>query len=77
MARLDELRGPSNRAQYLRRLLQGPPPQSDPTHGEAVQILYGLAQDGKVGAAVALERALRAGGDREGEDELDRLLRRN
>ena len=59
MARLDEMRGPTNRAEYLRRLLQGPPPEGGPTHDEAVHILYGLAKDGKVGAAVALERALR------------------
>jgi hypothetical protein len=59
MGRLDEMRGPTSRAGYLRRLLQGPPPEGDPTHNEAVHILYGLAKDGKVGAAVALERALR------------------
>jgi hypothetical protein len=76
MARLDELRGPTSRAEYLRRLLHGPPSESDPTHSEAMQILYGLAKDGRVGAAVALERALRADGDQHRPDgELARLLR--
>jgi hypothetical protein len=76
MARLDEMRGPTSRAEYLRRLLQGPPPEGDPTHHESLQILYGLAKDGRVGAAVALERALRDGHDgSEPEDELARLLR--
>jgi hypothetical protein len=27
MARLDEMRGPTSRAEYLRRLLEGPPPE--------------------------------------------------
>ena len=66
MARLDEMRGPTNRAEYLRRLLQRPPPEGEPTHYESLQILYRLANDGWVGAAVALERALR--GDEPSED---------
>jgi hypothetical protein len=76
MARLDELRGPTSRAEYLRRLLQSPPPEGDPTHDEAIRILYGLAKDGRVGAAVGLERALRTDdGASEPEGELARLLR--
>jgi hypothetical protein len=75
VARLDEIRGPTNRAEYLRRLLQGPPPQGEPTHIEAISILYGLAKDGRVGAAVALERALRAEQGSEPDGELARLLR--
>jgi hypothetical protein len=75
MAGLDEMRGPTSRAAYLRRLLQGPPPEGDPTHNEALQILYGLAKDGRVRAAVALERALRDSTDAEPEGELARLLR--
>jgi hypothetical protein len=74
VARLDELRGPTSRAEYLRRLLQGPPPEGGPTHQESIQILYGLAKDGRVGAAVALERALRASSE-EPDGELARLLR--
>jgi hypothetical protein len=75
MARLDEMRGPTSRAEYLRRLLQGPPPEGDPTHHESLEILYGLAKDGKVGSAVALERSLRDGDGSESEGELARLLR--
>jgi hypothetical protein len=40
-----------------------------------VPILYGLANDGNTGAAVALERALRDGMDAEPVGELGRLLR--
>jgi hypothetical protein len=78
LARLDELR-PSGtaRAVFLRQLLQGPSAVKEaPSHAEAVAILARLARDGKVAAAVALERALRddagAGGP---EGELERLLR--
>jgi hypothetical protein len=59
MARLDEFRGRMTRAAYLRRLLQGSPPEDDPSHLDSVRILYVLAKEGKVGAAVGLERALR------------------
>lgn len=75
MARLDEMRGSTTRAAYLRRLLQGPPPEGEPTHDEAIRILYGLAKDGRVGAAVALERALRDDETSEPEGELAKLLR--
>jgi hypothetical protein len=75
VAHLDEMRGAMNRAAYMRRLLQGPPPEGDPTHTEALQLLYGLAKDGRVGAAVALERALRSDGDQHADGELARLLR--
>jgi hypothetical protein len=75
MARLDEMRGSASRAAYLRRLLQEPPPQGEPTHDEAIRILYGLAKDGRVGAAVGLERALRAEGTDQPEGALARLLR--
>jgi hypothetical protein len=78
LARLDELR-PSGtvRAVFLRQLLQGASGVEEaPSHAEAVAILARLARDGKVAAAVALERALRdhagAGGP---EGELERLLR--
>jgi hypothetical protein len=74
MARLDEMRGPTSRAEYLRRLLEGPPPEGDPTHNEALQILYGLAKDGRVGAAVALERVLRDADPSEDGDWLDRIV---
>ena len=59
-ARLDELRGDEERAVYLRRLLHEPPKGDEiATHGEAMAILSRLARDGKVVAAVALEKALR------------------
>ena len=78
LARLDELR-PSGTARgvFLRQLLQEPSAvEEPPSHAEAVAILARLARDGKVAAAVALERALRDAADAEGpEGELERLLR--
>ena len=59
-ARLNELRGGEERAVYLRRLLHEPPKGTEvATHGEAMAVLTRLARDGKVVAAVALEKALR------------------
>ncbi len=50
-----------SRARALEALLDGSVAGSveDPTHDEALVLLAGLARAGKVGAAVALERALR------------------
>jgi hypothetical protein len=63
LARLDELRGDEERAVHLRRLLHEPPSGSEAaTHGEALTILTRLARDGKVAAAIALERATRKEG---------------
>jgi hypothetical protein len=60
VTRLDELRGDEERAVYLRRLLHEPPKGTEvATHGEAMAVLTRLARDGKVVAAVALEKALR------------------
>jgi hypothetical protein len=61
MARLDELRPPGvSRATFLRSLLQEPPSGSElATRTEALGILTRLARDGRVTAAIALERALR------------------
>jgi hypothetical protein len=62
LARLDEVRGDEERAVHLRRLLHEPPDGSEvATHGESLAILSRLARDGKVSAAIALERALRGG----------------
>ena len=76
LARLDELR-PSDtaRATYLPQLLQEPP-SSDAvaTRSEALGILTRLARDGRVTAAIALERALRGEQLKPG-GELARLLR--
>jgi hypothetical protein len=76
LARLDVLR-PSDtaRATYLRRLLQEPPSgDAVATRGEALGILTRLARDGRVSAAIALERALREEQIEPG-GELARLLR--
>jgi hypothetical protein len=69
--------GPPGRSVFLRKLLQGPSAvEEPPSHAEAVAILARLAREGKVAAAVALERALRDGPGAEGpEGELERLLR--
>jgi hypothetical protein len=77
LARLDEMRVGASRAVYLRTLLEEPLPLDRmPTHSEAVAILARMARDGKVAAAVALERALRDDASAEGpEGELERLLR--
>jgi hypothetical protein len=77
VARLDEFRGDEDRAVYMRRLLQAPPDGSEvATHSEALQILSRLARDGKVAAAIALERAVRVDPGSGGADgELARLLR--
>jgi hypothetical protein len=77
LARLDELRGDEERAVYLRRLLQAPPDGSETaTHGESLAILTRLARDGKVSAAIALERALR-GAEDPSDDWLERLVNGN
>jgi hypothetical protein len=76
LARLDELRGSEQRAAYLRRLLHQPPDGSEvATHTEALAILTRLARDGKVVAAVSLEKALRASENVSEDSEwLNRLL---
>ena len=61
VARLDELR-PSgvSRPAFLRQLLREPPRGDEvATREEALSILTSLARDGRVSAAVHLERALR------------------
>jgi hypothetical protein len=76
--RLDELRpAVTARAVYLRNLLREPPTDEDVAdHKEALAILSALARAGKVGAAVALERALRSNDyGTTLDDELDRILR--
>jgi hypothetical protein len=60
LTRLDEVRGDEERAVYLRRLLHEPPQGTEvATHGKALAVLTRLARDGRVTAAIALERALR------------------
>lgn len=76
LVRLDEIR-PAGiaRAVYLRNLLHEPPTDQDiADRQEAVAILSGLAQAGKVAAAVALVRELRPDDETSIESGLDRIL---
>jgi hypothetical protein len=59
LARLDELRPPgTSRPAFLRSLLREPPRNDEvATREEALSILTSLARDGRVAAAIALERA--------------------
>jgi hypothetical protein len=60
-ARLDEMRSAGvSRSGYLRQLLYKALPDDDPpTHREALALLTRSARQGRVTAAIALERALR------------------
>jgi hypothetical protein len=75
LARLDELRpAGTSRPAFLRSLLREPPRDDDvATREEALSILTQLARDGRVAAAIALERALR--GEAASGDVLDDILR--
>ena len=76
LARLDELRPPgASRAGFVRSPLREPPKDGDvASRGEALAILTALARDGRVSAAIALERALREGDTEGEEDELAKIL---
>lgn len=81
--RVDALAGECgrSRARTVEMLLDGPAGPGDvdePSHDEAVRLLAQMARAGKVGAAVALERALRASGDQSAieDDPLDELRQR-
>jgi hypothetical protein len=55
LAVLDEHRGGTPRAAYLRRLLHGPPKTIDvATRGEAMALLTALAREGRTQAVIAL-----------------------
>jgi hypothetical protein len=79
LARLDELPpGGTPRATFLRSLLRESPNEDEiATRAEVLAILSRLARDGRVAAAIALERALRddSGDDLDDEDDLERILR--
>lgn len=62
LARLDELRPPgTSRPAFVRSLLREPPRDDEvASREEALSILTSLARDGRVAAAIALERALRS-----------------
>ena len=74
LARLDEIRPPgTTRPAFLRALLREPPRDDEvATREKALSILTGLARDGRVAAAIALERALR--GEAASGDVLDEIL---
>jgi hypothetical protein len=76
LARLDELRPRgTSRAACLRSLLREPSREPEiASRDEALSILTSLARDGRVSAAIALERALREH-DTDPSDPLDDLLR--
>jgi hypothetical protein len=61
LAQLDERRPDGlTRAQWLRELARGPVEAGEPpSRREVIAALWRMTQDGKVQAAVALERALR------------------
>lgn len=66
LAILDEHRGSTPRAAYLRRLLQGPGQERDvATRSEALGLLTELARDRRTQAVIALARELREGGDQD------------
>lgn len=75
LARLDEMRpAGQSRPAYLRSLIRKPPVTGDvAARSEALAILTGLARDGRVAAAIALERALRDTDDSD-TDDLETLL---
>jgi hypothetical protein len=76
LARLNEIRPRGvSRAAYVRSLLREPSGQVEvASRTEVLAIMSSLARDGRVSAAIALERALRE--SEEGADPLDELLRR-
>jgi hypothetical protein len=66
LARLEELRAGGSRAAAIRSLIRGVggvAAAPEPTHDESLRVLAAMARDGKVAAAVALERALRETAD--------------
>jgi hypothetical protein len=75
LARLDEIRPRgSSRAAFLRSLLREPARDAEvASRSEALAILTALARDGRVSAAIALERALRE--SEEENDPLDAILK--
>jgi|SRR5829696_9762507 len=77
-ALLDELRLGRTRSATVRALIRdahGAGADASPSHDEVLKVLAAMAHDGKVAAAVALERALRDREDAGQDDELDRILR--
>ena len=77
LARLNEIRPPAlSRPAFIRSLLRKPPTGDEcATRSEALSILTALAREGRVSAAIALERALREAED-DTIDPLDAILRK-
>jgi hypothetical protein len=77
IARLDEVKPRGmTRAAFVRSLLREPRGEAEvASRAEALAILTGLARDGRVSAAIALERALREADNPREEDELSKILR--
>jgi hypothetical protein len=72
LARLDEL--PARRAPPISALLREPTNAAEvASRDEALSILTSLARDGRVSAAITLERALREGENPVAEDELSKF----
>jgi len=75
LERLDERRTGVARALYLRTLLREPPAREGiADRQEILALLSQQARSGKVAAAIALERALRAEDEPNIDDTLDRIL---
>ncbi len=77
-ARLDELRLGGSRSAAIRALIRDAGDSAadpNPTHSEVLRVLAAMAREGRVAAAVALERALRDREDSPDDDELERILR--
>jgi hypothetical protein len=77
LALLDEMRNGVTRAACLRSLIHKPPEIADvASREESLALLTAMARDGKVSAAIALERALRGAddADTDGGDLLTRIL---
>jgi hypothetical protein len=72
---LDAMRNGVSRAAFVRSLVRKPPEVKDvASYEEALAILTALARDGKVAAAIALQRALHDAPQAPVKDELDELL---
>jgi hypothetical protein len=76
LAELDAMRNGVSRAAFVRSLVRKPPEVKDvASYEEALAILTAMARDGKVTAAIALQRALHNAPQAPVKDELDELLR--
>jgi hypothetical protein len=78
LAELDAIRNGVSRAAFVRSLIRNPPEVKDvASYEEALAILTAMARDGKVAAAIALQRALHDAPQAPVKDELDEILRKS